>query len=250
MIGILTKDFSLYHDLIQSLQKRQVPFASLSFDEPIPHDIEVIMTSPQEKRGITFEKTIPCPPGSDIDTFIDKALNLAHTGPFKLMIGIDPGRTPGIAIFRDGSLLKSLNVSSPDDVYPSVRAIIDDWPSQDVLIRVGHGARLIRNRIVNALQKLHVPIEIVDETSTSYIKTRKSDKAAASLIALTPGTPVKKVFPLHPKKGEIRDLQQRSRNIDGQITISTDLATKVLRGQLQLDDAIQRQRKKCTKGCR
>lgn len=244
MIGVLTQNFSLYHDLLKILKKRGIHYTSLSFHEPIPYNIDVILTSPEEKKDVQFDKIIACAPNSDMDVIIDKALNFLHTGPFNLLIGIDPGRTPGIAIFRDGTLLRSLNVSSPEEVYDTVKTLFDEWPSSDILIRVGHGAQLIRNRIINSLRELQVPIEIVDETSTSYVKTRKSDKAAAQLIAITPGNPVKKMFSLHPKKGEIKDLQQRSREIDGQITISQDLAKQVLQGHLTLDDAIKKQRQK------
>ena len=180
----------------------------------------------------------------DMDVVIDKALILTQCGPFKLMIGIDPGRTPGIAFFRNGRELRSLHVSGPEEVMPLLKPILDEYPPEDVIIRIGHGAPLMRNRIINSLMDVTSLIEIVDETSTSYLKTRRSDKAAASLIALTPGTPVKRMYSREPKKGEIRDLQQKSRKIDGQVTISKDLAKKVLKGNMKLEDAIRKQRKK------
>jgi len=244
MIGILTNDFSLYYDLIKALKNREVPYISLSYTEPIPQNVDVILTSPDESKKIQFKKKIDCFPSSDLDVIIDKALLLTHPGPFKLMVGIDPGRTPGIAFFGNGRVLRSLHVKGPEGVLPLLQPLLDEYDPEDVIIRIGHGAPLMRNRIINSLQILTVPMEIVDETSTSYLKTRRSDKAAASLIALTPGTLVKRRYSLTPKKGEIRDLQQKSRKLDGQVTISKELAKKVLMGKMDLEEAIRKQRKK------
>ena len=81
MIGILTNDFSLYYDLIKTLKKREVPYISLSYTEPIPQNVDVILTSPKESKNIQFEKKIECSPTSDLDVIIDKSLLLTHTLP-------------------------------------------------------------------------------------------------------------------------------------------------------------------------
>ena len=58
IIGILTSDFRVYYDLISGLRQRDLPFASLTFDEPIPQNIGVIITTSDEVDKIDFPKLI------------------------------------------------------------------------------------------------------------------------------------------------------------------------------------------------
>src|SRR6266540_1117351 len=48
VLGIMTEDFRLYHDLVAGLKARDIPFVSLSFSRRIPEDVGVIVTSPKE----------------------------------------------------------------------------------------------------------------------------------------------------------------------------------------------------------
>ncbi len=76
MIGVLTSDFVLYHDIIHALQRREVPFASLTFNSPIPANVGVIITSEKEKDKINFERVVHPEREENMDELID--LSLIH----------------------------------------------------------------------------------------------------------------------------------------------------------------------------
>ena len=57
-LGVYTKDFSLYHDIIKVLKKRKVAYVSLSILDNIPRRIGVILTSQKELKEIPLNKTV------------------------------------------------------------------------------------------------------------------------------------------------------------------------------------------------
>lgn len=243
MIGVLTSDFVLYHDLVHALEARGLQFASLTFDSPVPADVDVIITSPEEGRRVNFDVVVYPEQEQDMDELIDRALFVAQRGgPARnIVIGIDPGSTPGIAIFADGMLFRRFTSNSPQDAVDFISSFIKNCGRADVTVRIGHGARLVRNRMINILMDVAPRIEIVDETSTTPVSTR-DDMLAASSIALTPGRIISSKLSVEPKDGEIKDAQRKSRIISGDVTISKELAKKVLKGEMGMKKAIDKQR--------
>jgi hypothetical protein len=160
-----------------------------------------------------------------------------------VFIGIDPGDRPGVAIVGDDILLQKTQVNSPEDVLVLVKRFLRDYPAMENCIRIGHGSIITRNRIINSLIPLGIPIEIVDETSTTQsqqLRRSERDQEAAAAIALLSGGKVKKNLPLRPTRGAIRHVQQRSRELtEGRFSISEKSAVKVLKGELSLMEAIK-----------
>jgi len=245
MIGVLTSDFVLYHDIIHALQRREVPFASLTFSSPIPINIDVIITSKKEKDEINFDRVVYPEKEESMDELIDRVLfSSGENKPSsKILIGIDPGSTPGIAIFSDGVLFRRFTAESPQDAMNFIKSFMRNCKGHDTIVRIGHGARLVRNRMVNMLLDIAPHVEIVDETSTT-LPTAHNDMLAASSIALTPGKRVSSKLSLEPKEGEIKDVQRKSRIASKDVTISKELAKKVLMGEIDMKKAIEKQREK------
>jgi hypothetical protein len=239
IIGILTQDFRVYYDLIKILKKRDLPFASLSFDEPIPHNIGVIVTTEVEKDEIDFSKLVVAE--EDIELSIDIAIRmLKGKDKFnKVILGIDPGKRPGLAVIGDGEVLSTAQVSSPENVRDMVDRAIKSYPANDTIIRIGHGDTTHRNRIINSLSEFKLRIEISDETRTTKI-SETPDIDAAIDIALKQGEKAKRRYKVKPTEGELRDTQRRSRIASkGRVTISKEEARKVARGELTLEEAIR-----------
>jgi len=245
MIGVLTSNFVLYYDLVQALQQREAPFVSLTFDQEIPSIVGVVIAAEEDREAISFDNVIYASPTRDIDELIDRALlNLYRTQAVpEIIIGIDPGATPGIAIFGEGRLLRRFTAQSAFESVACVLSCIDNWHDCRIIVRIGHGAHLIRNRIINMLWGKATNIEIVNETSTTPPNNHDDTMAAAS-IAMTPGKPVHCRLSVKPTDGEIRDVQQKSRLMSGDVTISKDLARKVLTGKLEMRRAIVAQHQK------
>lgn len=243
-IGIYTKDFSLYHDLLKVLKKRKIAYVSLSSLHHMPSRIGVILTSHNELHDIKSQKVIAV----DVYESVDHAVNLALQMLIgkelysKILIGIDPGEQPGIAVVGDDILLHKVNVETPEKVATEVKRFLKEYPSTEVLIRIGHGSIITRNRIINSLISLEIPIEIVDETKTTpsqNIKRPDKDSEAAASIAMLHGGKVQSRLPLEPTRGDIRNIQEKSRQLtNGRFSISEKTALKVLEGKLSLNEAI------------
>ena len=243
-IGVFTRDFSLYYDLIKSLKRRKIPYVSLNSIDHIPSKIGVILTSNNELHDIKSQKAIAADAYDTVNHAVDLALQMLIGKDLysKVFIGIDPGDQPGIAVVGDDILLQKLNVETPEKVVTVVKRILREYPAIETLIRIGHGSVLTRNRIINSLIPLEIPIEIVDETKTTpsqQIGRHERDSEAAAVIALITGSKVQEQLPLQPTKGEIRNIQERSRKLtDGEFSISEKTALDVLKGKISLKEAI------------
>jgi len=123
-----------------------------------------------------------------------------------------------------------------------------EYPAHEYTIRIGHGSLLIRNRIINSLIPLQIPIEIVDESkTTSSQQTQRAyrDSEAAATIALISGGRVQRRLPLKPTRGAIRNIQEKSRQItNGRFSINQEEAKQVLEGKISLQEAIKNAKKK------
>ncbi|MCD6513061.1 MAG: hypothetical protein J7K61_05625 [Thermoplasmata archaeon] len=238
MIGILTKNFALYHDIITVMRRRAIPFISLTFNMEIPSNVDIIITSCGEGRKINFAKIMECCE-NDIELFIDKVLLYQMNGR-KITFGIDPGKNIGVALFSDGKPIRSFVLSSPETVADYIMKFMDVVDVDKTVVKIGNGARLVRNRIINLLVNSPVKIEMIDE---SVIAGMEDDESAAILIAMADGREVKNIMPVKAKDGEIKEMQRLSRIRSGNITISRGLAKNVLEGKMNLDEAIEKQRK-------
>ncbi len=245
-MGILTEDFRLYHDLVAALKSRHIPFESLSFNRRIPERIGLIITSPAEFPRVKFSSKMAAANAGDA---IAQALRLlsGKEGYEEVVVGIDPGPRPGVAVVGDGTVVEERTADSPEAVGEIVRAVIRNHPSaQRVTVRVGHGDRTNRNRIINALADQEVQVEIADEegTSSGFKRDDRRNIQAAREIAFTPGTRAQRWYHVEPTEGELKEIQRLSRiDSGGELTISRDLALRVAKGRLTMDEAIRRQRR-------
>ena len=242
VLGILTQDFRLYHDLVAALKARDIPFTSLSFAKRVPENVGVVLTSPAETARVRG----PHVAVDDIENGLAKALQLLRgkSSWRELLIGIDPGHEPGFAVIGDGEVIDTRLAESPEAVLEHVRRSLRTFPADRVKVRVGHGDPTNRNRILNTLAREDLRVEVVDEAGTPR-RTAQPDVDAAIDIARTPGVRAVPPFEVHPTRGELREIQRRSRlGSEGEVTITSELAGAVARGEVSLDQAIARQRRR------
>lgn len=245
VLGVLTEDFRLYHDLVTILKARDVPFRSLSFLEPVPREVGAVLTSPAEVARVRHAAVVPV---EDPAEAVAKAQQIVRGRSTwrELVVGVDPGAEPGIALVGDGEVIDTQLAASPEEVATLVRRALLAFPAERVRLRVGHGDRTNRNRIINALGPLGLPVEIVDEKGTTpRLPSPTPDMDAAVEIARSRGVRAARYYAVEPTPGELREIQRQSRLRSGnRVTITKELARRVARGEMTLAEAIERHRQK------
>src|SRR2546427_3650806 len=222
VLGILTEDFRLYHDLVAAMKARDLPFTSLSFARRVPDAVGAILTSPAEASRVHLRNVVPV---DDIDSSIAKALQLLRGKSewAELRIGVDPGREPGVAIIGDGEVIDTRIAASPEAVAVHVHQAVRTFPAKDIRVRVGLGDPTNRDRILKALARDQLRVEVVDEAGTTH-RTAQPDVDAAIDIAKSSGRRVEPPVEIRPTPGEVREIQRRSPpHNGGGLTISSQL---------------------------
>lgn len=173
---------------------------------------------------------------------IERAVSLLYEEEFeRIIIGIDPGKYPGIVVLGNNKTLSVHHVSA-GEVLPIIKRIKQEYRGKKLLVRIGHGARLVRSKLINGILDLGLPVEMVDETGTTphIRKGIKPDIIAAINIAKMQGKRVGKQY-IEPSSGEVRVVQEHSREYsNGRSTIPRALARAVAKGELTLGEAVER----------
>lgn len=239
IVGLMTEDFKFFHDVVGSLKRKAEAFLSMGFSDNIPLEVGVIITTKGERSLVSFPQVVA---EDDAEYAINMAMTILQGGHFNLVVvGIDPGPRPGMVVMADGVVLSRKVLQSPEQVASELSETIAYLKYARLLVRIGHGDPTNRNRSIRAIWDLVDNIEVVDETSTTR-RTSVPDVEAALSIAQTAGEPLSSCPPISPTSGEIRDLQRLSRlESGGRLTISNQLAERVVRGEITLGEAIRTQ---------
>jgi RNase H-fold protein (predicted Holliday junction resolvase) len=235
----MTTDFELSYDLLRLLKRRGLPYKSLDFREPVPGDVGVVIVGDGETDLVDHPMVVVA--GGDRELAVGEALRLLSGKDTirTLVVGIDPGeKRIGFALVADGTVLEAKQLNTVGEVEEALEGVVERYPRKRTVLRVGHGAPTVRNRIINAALGRNLRVEITDETSTTR-KVVLPDVEAAITIAGLPGELVETALRVSPTAGELRHIKKRSRERSGgAITISTALARRVALGDLSLDEAI------------
>jgi hypothetical protein len=239
VVGLVTEDFRFFYGAVRHLKEKGQQFVSLGFDDPLPLNVELVLTTEAERRKLRGRKVIA---SDDPERAVRTALILLKGGSYnRLVVGVDPGPRPGMAILGDGKVIHADRVLSPEDVGPAIKDFLSMVRTNELLVRIGHGDPTNRDRVVNSLWDITCNIEVVDETSTTG-RTGRSDADAAMTIARSRGERIPFRPRVEPTPGEVREIQRLSRiESDGAVTISGSLAREVALGALSLTKAIEKQ---------
>ncbi len=241
-VAVITQDFRIYYDVVKTLKERNVPFVCLKIGKKIPKNVGVVITTKEESSAIKFQNKVEV--NNRIDAAVKRAVNMLHGKKSyqQLIIGIDPGMNPGLALIGDDVVLDTMQASSPENTANIVTDWINAYTAKKAWVRIGHSSLTHRNRIINVLSPLKLKIEIVDERNTTK-RIKEPDTHAAMQIASSRGYLAQREYEINPTLGELRDIQRSSRiKSGGRITISRETAEKVARGELSLDDALKKRK--------
>ena len=108
-LGIYTRDFRFYHEILKILKNWDLPFVSITESMEIPKDVAVIISS-NDDQSISGEQ-LRC---SDPLSAVRKGISfLIGKDRFNgVVIGIDPGPKPGFAVMADGILVEAFECAA------------------------------------------------------------------------------------------------------------------------------------------
>ena len=179
-LGIYTYDFRFYHEAIEILKVWKIPFMSLERPDVVPPDVVAILSKPEDAVVPDIKVAAPDPLMAlrrSIPRLLDKA-------EFEsLVIGIDPGPYPGIAVFGDGILIEAYECPTIDRVRGDIKSILLSYSYRNSLIKVGNGDMPNRKLITDSISGLGSTIFIVDEKNTSFPHKIHDNALSAARIA-------------------------------------------------------------------
>jgi len=173
-IAVATVNGRAYYELVNELQRKRLPFLSLKPWDPVPLNIKVVLTTKKESSQISHPNIIRLEQESNPKSVVDEA-NLIISGKQgyeKIVIGVDPGKTCGIAILGDNKVLESLVASNIEEAVHHIVDILKRFPAEARLVRVGDGSPEYTETLLSSLDKTlpeETLVEIVSETGTSRL---------------------------------------------------------------------------------
>ena len=234
-IAVRTDDFRLSFHLMRELKRRECNFVMLSSGEKWDG---VLLTSPEEVQDGEIPAT-----EETLEISVERAIQASRglDSAVQLVFGVDPGPRPGIAWLADGVVVGSAQLDQIESVADPIVGLSLAVEHKRMCVKVGDGAPLIRDRIINQLILRGIETLEVNESRTSQGSRIKTHLHAATRIALMGGSRVHHIRELNPTEGDLKEIQRQSRIMSlGNLTISTELARLVACGELSMEDAIKR----------
>lgn len=239
MIAVATEDFEVYHGVVNELRDRGATFTTAQPGEALPEGTDVLITGVDEHPDVPVPVVHADP--ADPRKAVEEALGQLRGEGERLVVGIDPGDRPGVAVLRGETVVAAFQVPATETPEVVMDEIADE---DDAVVRIGHGARLIGARIIENIED--VRIELVDETGTTpYLGTGArgmGDVLAAVNIANLEGDPIE-TRTIEPTPGELRVIKGRSRELSpDNREIDEELARRVAVGDLTVEEALEEHR--------
>lgn len=179
-VGIFTLDFKFYHDIIVDLRKWKIPFTSLESTSNIPQDVAVVLSSEKDERF--WDRQINA---RDSTYGIRNSLPLLMNREVfdEVVIGLDPGPYPGVAVIADNVLTEAFETPMIEMVRKEVMEIRDSYRYRNISIKIGDGDKPHRDRIIQDLAETGIDLKVVDERNTSMPHKIHNNALSAARIA-------------------------------------------------------------------
>ncbi|MCW4016683.1 MAG: hypothetical protein NWF06_09965 [Candidatus Bathyarchaeota archaeon] len=171
-IAVATVNGRAYYELVNELQNKRLPFLSLKPWDPVPLNVKVVLTTEEESSQISHPRKLHFKLGSNPESVVDEAVLIIQgkQGYEKVVIGVDPGKTCGIAILGDSKVIETLTASSVEEASCLIVDSLKRFPAEVRVVRVGDGTPEYTKTLLDLLDSglpEETLVEIVREAGTS-----------------------------------------------------------------------------------
>jgi len=180
-IAVATVNGRVYYQLVTELQRKRLPFLSLKPWDPIPLHIKVVLTTEEESHQVSHSQILIFGQNSNPETVVDEAILIVQgkQGYEKVVVGVDPGKTYGIAILGDNKVLATLTSSNTEEASRLVVDSLKRFPAEVKVVRVGNGPPEYTQTLLDSLDKAlpeETLVEIVSEAGTSQLTNKSANR--------------------------------------------------------------------------
>ena len=173
-IAVATVNGRAYYELVTELYNKRLPFLSLKPWDPIPENIKAVITTQTESSQISHPNVLCFEQGSNPESVVDEAVLIVQGKQEyeKIVVGVDPGDSCGIAVLGDKKILETLTASNVDAAANLIVGSLKRFPAEVKLVRIGDGTPEYTKTLLSSLDESlpkDVLIEVVIEAGTSRI---------------------------------------------------------------------------------
>jgi hypothetical protein len=202
-IAVATVSGKAYYFIVNELKRKKLSFLSLKPTDRIPVEIKVVITTDKEQHQVAHANKVIYKEDADPVQIVAEAERIVQgkTSYERVIVGIDPGKTFGIAVLGDGRIIETANSTSEEETFRVVKDAIKRNPADSLIIRVGDSAPAYAENLLRLLD-LEMPrgvgIEIVSEAGTTSagheLPNRKGARDVISAIRIAGrfGRPLKR----------------------------------------------------------
>lgn len=171
-IALATVSGKAYYKLVSELKQRSVPFLSLMPRDPIPLTIKVVITTEKERHLVKHPNVLVFNEEADATPVVNEAIKTVQGKKIyeRVVVGVDPGKTFGLAILGDGNVLETFTCSSLEETVNTILRMLAKPQAIINMVKIGNGAPLYTKQLLDLVDEAlpeDVGIEIVSEEGTS-----------------------------------------------------------------------------------
>jgi len=171
-IAVATVSGKAYYLLVNELKARGLDFLSLTPQESVPIDIEVVITTAAERHYIKHPRVLVYTQEEEPAGVVNQAVRMVQGKKTHetIVLGVDPGKTFGLAVLSDGNVLETVTCSSIEETVSTIVNALSKLQAATQIVKVGNGAPSITAELLSSLDETlpkNVAIEVVSEAGTS-----------------------------------------------------------------------------------
>ncbi len=191
-VAVATVNGKTYFLVVNELKRRKIPFFSVVPGEPLPTEVNLVITTEKEKALVTHCNILVYNSTLDPEVLGGQVVRMLQGKEHyeNLVVGIDPGEVFGVTVIADDEIIESENCLSMRETVNKVNGIIKNFnlAETQVTIKVGNGVPLYKDLLRDLDQEMptQVNLEIIEEFGTNrYFKESKHRRGFRHLISAT-----------------------------------------------------------------